>query len=671
MRGEPIGSASLGHYVQRVRRVSPIDYNVGSWRGSIEGKSQSIEIDDTDGWLKSLTRQYGGRLEGSPIWTKWASPALAPADWIPIFTGIYDSVTQSAAAVRTINARTDDAALQRRLNLPILNSYTAVRAGASGAKAFPVVYGIHDSTALSGTTDGTVGALPCLYLGEYPASGFRYLVSAGPMFHVARVYNDGVLVAPANWQRLNVILSGMVCTVVSFATLQGTVTVDGIGIHADAFGQSSPTTAPFTNGVEILRHALANFAYQGWRGQAWKSESDIPLDIPAADAAQAYVDRQGYPSSLRLGGESTMTGAGLIAAVCRDNGLRAEWTPEGLIALRYQDHAETDIYRTGERWFRRAPDSLQEIQRSSPNRDRVDGIAREYWRVESAGAARSTVTILRPGAPAITIDTHQSASGEARRLMDRALLPNDTSKMALSAYNIGKVTSGAGMKDGAAVAEWNDTGYNRTLYPVTQGTAANRPTLRMGRLNARPVVTFDGSNDVLTGTVLSNLMTVAEFTFITVFRVQSASANNAAATVFNNHPIVGDSNGYFGLYVRTAAGVYYLQAALFDSAQRVVETPILLDTWYIAAVSHFGGVLTLSLQPGFSGVSIAAGNIGAMGGVVCVGGNTIAPVPFSGDIAEVLWFGSGDIAAQGATAGFLGGGAMFEICKTLKREYAI
>jgi hypothetical protein len=99
---------------------------------------------------------------------------------------------------------------------------------------------------------------------------------------------------------------------------------------------------------------------------------------------------------------------------------------------------------------------------------------------------------------------------------------------------------------------------------------------------------------------------------------------------------------------------------------------ISLDTWYVLKVSHFGGSLSFTLTDQFvlSG-SVAAGNMTSLAGVISLGGNAVGGAAFSGDIAEVIVFSAGDIGVQGVTAGFVGGGAGFEIGHQLREDYGI
>lgn len=59
------------------------------------------------------------------------------------------------------------------------------------------------------------------------------------------------------------------------------------------------------------------------------------------------------------------------------------------------------------------------------------------------------------------------------------------------------------LSDGDPVATWTDSSGNG--FDVTQGTAGFRPTYQTAELNGKPVVRFDGSDDVLRKTMTGNL----------------------------------------------------------------------------------------------------------------------------------------------------------------------
>lgn len=89
-----------------------------------------------------------------------------------------------------------------------------------------------------------------------------------------------------------------------------------------------------------------------------------------------------------------------------------------------------------------------------------------------------------------------------------------------------------------AVSQWNDKSGNGVH--ATQTTANNRPVNTSQTLNGRAVMTFDGTNDIMsfTGTARTD-----ETQFVVV-------RNNLVAGVLSTQQILGDASSGFGLYAQ-------------------------------------------------------------------------------------------------------------------------
>ena len=85
------------------------------------------------------------------------------------------------------------------------------------------------------------------------------------------------------------------------------------------------------------------------------------------------------------------------------------------------------------------------------------------------------------------------------------------------------------------VSQWNDKSGNGVH--ATQSTANNRPENTSATLNGRAVMTFDGSNDIMsfTGTARTD-----ETQFVVV-------RNNMVASAVSNQQILGDASSGFGV----------------------------------------------------------------------------------------------------------------------------
>ena len=83
--------------------------------------------------------------------------------------------------------------------------------------------------------------------------------------------------------------------------------------------------------------------------------------------------------------------------------------------------------------------------------------------------------------------------------------------------------------NGSEVSAWNDCSGNN--YNATQSTSANRPTWVDAVINNKPVVRFDGINDSLLGSTISNIESRACDMFI-VISGATESAQDAFSTFF-------------------------------------------------------------------------------------------------------------------------------------------
>jgi len=106
-----------------------------------------------------------------------------------------------------------------------------------------------------------------------------------------------------------------------------------------------------------------------------------------------------------------------------------------------------------------------------------------------------------------------------------------------------------GLTDGQALTTWLDESGN--VNNATQGTEANKPLYKTNIQNGRPVVRFDGADDVMTANSAASLFHGND-TPISVFFVASTADNAANKCVFNG--------GY-------SAGQTYFHWFGFDSAE--------------------------------------------------------------------------------------------------------
>ncbi|MBM4253141.1 MAG: LamG domain-containing protein [Deltaproteobacteria bacterium] len=123
-----------------------------------------------------------------------------------------------------------------------------------------------------------------------------------------------------------------------------------------------------------------------------------------------------------------------------------------------------------------------------------------------------------------------------------------------------------GTADGTAIWTWKDQSGNG--FDLSQSTAANRPTFKMGQINGRPAVRFNGSTNYMqvafTGSITSKTMfVVAKLGTLTpsgaayggaAVTVQSADGYTFDAIVYNEYTVKRWMNGSDG-FTRTPSMV--------------------------------------------------------------------------------------------------------------------
>jgi hypothetical protein len=255
------------------------------------------------------------------------------------------------------------------------------------------------------------------------------------------------------------------------------------------------------------------------------------------------------------------------------------------------------------------------------------------------------------------------------------MLAPTSAKMICGAMNLGAFVGYDSLKDGAPVATWNghSNGFNTRYDWTAAGTA--RPTLKLGRVNGRPALSFNGStNRMDLSTTSGNIITSAAFQFWMVFRVRSVATN--AVNPYDNVCLLTESNTQFGIFLKNNAGVYTLNAWTMDGAYKVPATPksITLNTWYLVRWRLQGGTAYLSLNTTFgtSETSVVSGNLFSTVGTPRIGANYNATQFLDGDIAEFQAFNAGDLSANGPWSFATPGGSLeWENFENLSREYGL
>jgi hypothetical protein len=125
-------------------------------------------------------------------------------------------------------------------------------------------------------------------------------------------------------------------------------------------------------------------------------------------------------------------------------------------------------------------------------------------------------------------------------------------------YDSLDLTAMAQNSDGTgAVAVGDQVGYWQDKSPtaahVTQGTAANRPTVTASAVNGRAALVFDGSNDNLAKA--SGYTAQNSLAGLTRIMVASSSQNAISTTTFTSGPTIGFQLFNSQIYTYPASGV--------------------------------------------------------------------------------------------------------------------
>ena len=125
---------------------------------------------------------------------------------------------------------------------------------------------------------------------------------------------------------------------------------------------------------------------------------------------------------------------------------------------------------------------------------------------------------------------------------------------------------------------------------------------------------FDGVNDNMSSSAISNFMADDEFEVVLSGRFTSVSTNDANAAL--NNCIFSDGSTYISLGHARSSGL--IGAATYDTNRDKVEVGYTVGDDFVLAVRKQGGTLYVSLDGGAE-TSVAAGDTGLMTGVLRLG----------------------------------------------------
>jgi hypothetical protein len=190
----------------------------------------------------------------------------------------------------------------------------------------------------------------------------------------------------------------------------------------------------------------------------------------------------------------------------------------------------------------------------------------------------------------------------------------------------------SGLNDGDPVGTWADLSGNAN--DATQATAAKKPVFKVSILNGKPVVRFDGVDDVLanTGLLVAGNFPASTAQMLVVFSI-GAGYNPATAaygvlgtgTSANSFwRYNGDGNGYLGEF----------------RGARLAGYPVSMPTAGSHVFSLKSGSGAGSYEARIDGVSKGAQNSSWAIRASLLVGSDDTPHYLNGDIAEVLIYGA-------------------------------
>ncbi|WP_394891006.1 Ig domain-containing protein [Mesorhizobium sp. AaZ16] len=183
-----------------------------------------------------------------------------------------------------------------------------------------------------------------------------------------------------------------------------------------------------------------------------------------------------------------------------------------------------------------------------------------------------------------------------------------------------------------AVSSWNDQSGNSRH--MAQATAGNRPLVATAGPNSIACADFDGTDDILVGSIaISNFISASAGYLVVSFLADTITVNNANA--WSNHAIIEDFGQFLGLHLRDTGSPDTISAYNWDgNADVAARVEINAGTANVAEWRHEGGNVYVRVNGGTE-ASAASGNTQLLTGQLRFGG---ASAWLDGKIFEVATF---------------------------------
>ncbi len=382
-------AASTGLYEGDIVRAGELTRSVSDSNFRLPRDQASIVINDRDRAREKVIMQSVGSVAGSAARLKLASRTLDQSKWFTLFTGVIDSFSSPSPLTWRFDLKRDDRPLRELVRIPYIKEYDWPNAPTEslGVPAH-VVYGQHSSTATAVT-----GMVPTIYVDTV---AFRYVVSFGPITSVEKVYVDGVESAAANWTFDGAFFrNGRWWSVIDFTSDQGDdaeVTVDCTGI-LDAIALTKPS--------KQLEHFLTNFMLGDWQSSttsassAWLIPSNFNIATTLFDEAESFLSDKQIAKGSRLIHAGTK-GIDVLNEWTNELQIPSFWTYDGKIAIRPDDHTQTETYIASPHFRPQASPAPVEREVTFSTDNLIDEVSVEYIYSAATGDFQKQLTVKDP-----------------------------------------------------------------------------------------------------------------------------------------------------------------------------------------------------------------------------------------------------------------------------------
>lgn len=200
-------------------------------------------------------------------------------------------------------------------------------------------------------------------------------------------------------------------------------------------------------------------------------------------------------------------------------------------------------------------------------------------------------------------------------------------------------------QSGGVVSRWADQSGRGNDFTAS-GTAQPAYTAIDSAVANRPSLTWDGTNNVMTGPALSSLVTATDYTIFAVFVAEAIDTNTA--TIEQNDAIISDGDGgaggFFGIHLRSTPNVNVYN---WDGSRDFAAAAISTNTATIVTARHGAGTLGVRVNGGAE-VTTASGTTTTLTHAVALGRGW-SNAFFKGRLAQLIilntWPGEG-VASQ-------------------------